>query len=226
MWTKRQCAFPFPPFGRIPNFIGSKDAAKKLLEIPEFIAANSVEVNPDKPLGSSRSLVLEQGKQLYVPVPQLQGNLLKKLEKSEKYSILETVTRWGIEHLGKNISVDGKLYIDLLIVGSVAVSKDGHRIGKGKGFADLEFALLKEMKAIDDNTVIITVVHDLQVFETLPSDLFQMYDVPVDIIVTPTQIIRVENKLPRPSGIYWNMLTPKKVQYIDSLRKLKEKLER
>lgn len=215
-----------PPFGRIPNFKGSIEIAKKLLEISEFTTAQSVEVNPDKPLEACRRLVLEQGKQLYVPVPQLQGKLLKKLEINEKYSIQETATRWGIEHLGKDIPLDEKIHIDLLIVGSVAVSKDGRRIGKGRGFADLEFALLKEMKAIDDNTVIITVVHDLQVFDTLPSDLFQIYDVPVDIIVTPTEIIRVENKLARPNGIYWNMLTPKKVQSIDSLKTLREKLLR
>lgn len=224
--SKKQCAFPLPPFGRIPNFKGSVETAKKLLELPEFSNAQSVEVNPDKPLEACRRLVLEQGKQLYVPVPQLQGNLLKKLEKHEKHSIQEIVTQWGIENLGKDISFDEEIYIDLLIVGSVAVSKEGHRIGKGKGYADLEFALLKEMKAVDDNTIIITVVNDLQVFDTLPSELFQVYDVPVDIIVTPTQIIRVENKMPRPNGIYWNMLSPTKVESIDSLRMLKEKLEK
>lgn len=162
---------------------------------------------------------------MYVPVPQLQDNLLKKLEINEKYSLHEVVNRWGIDNLGKDISLDDQIQIDLLIVGSVAVSKDGYRIGKGKGFADLEFALLKEMKAIDDNTVIITVVHDIQVFETLPSNLFQTYDVPVDIIVTPTQIIRVEKKLPRPTGLFWNILTSSKLKSIACLRKLKEKLE-
>lgn len=180
-------------------------------------------MNPDKSLHPSRILVLEQGKRLYVPIPQLRGSLLKELEHNPGHEIEMTVSNWGIKHLGNNIDLDAEIHIDLLIVGSVAVSKDGHRIGKGKGYADLEFALLKEMKAIDDNTVIITVVHDIQVFDTLPNDLFEIYDVPVDIIVTPTQIIVVEEKLPRPEGIFWNLLSPRKVKSIEVLQKLKDK---
>lgn len=39
----------------------------------------------------------------------------------------------------------------------------GHRIGKGEGFADLEFAMLVKMNAVNENTVIVTTVHDDQV---------------------------------------------------------------
>lgn len=214
------------PFGRIPNFKGAREAAEKLLSLEEFRSAQSVEVNPDKPLEPCRMLVLKQNKNLYVPSPQLHDSLLKKLEINEKYNLQRTVSIWGIEQLGTEINLDDQIHIDLLIVGSVAVSKIGQRIGKGRGYADLEFALLKEMKAINDNTVIITVVHDIQVFEMLPNNLFEIYDVPVDIIVTPTQIIRVEKKLPKPEGLYWNKLTPKRVQSIEILKKLKDKHER
>lgn len=40
----------------------------------------------------------------------------------------------------------------------------GYRIGKGRGYADLEYAILREMDAVDDDTVIITNVHDSQVY--------------------------------------------------------------
>lgn len=39
----------------------------------------------------------------------------------------------------------------------------GHRIGKGEGFADLEFAMLVKVNAVNENTVIATTVHDDQV---------------------------------------------------------------
>ena len=39
----------------------------------------------------------------------------------------------------------------------------GHRIGKGEGFGDLEFAVLAETGAVTENTVIVTTVHDCQV---------------------------------------------------------------
>lgn len=135
------------------------------MNLEEFKLARSVEVNPDKPLEPSRILVLENGKELYVPVPRLQENLLKKLVLQNDMTIKRIVSRWGIEHTGTKIDLDSEIHIDLLVVGSVAVSKEGYRIGKGKGYADLEFALLKEMNAINDDTLIVTTVHDSQVID-------------------------------------------------------------
>lgn len=39
----------------------------------------------------------------------------------------------------------------------------GYRIGKGEGFADLEYAIMASMEAVSSETVIITTVHDCQV---------------------------------------------------------------
>lgn len=124
------------------------------------------QVNPDKPQEAARILVLEQDKELYVPVPRLKEGLLKHItvqDNTNKNQIREAVSRRGLEFDGRTISIDDELKLDLLVLGSVAVSKQGYRIGKGKGYADLEFALLLDMKAITDNTVVVTVVHDCQV---------------------------------------------------------------
>ena len=51
------------------------------------------------------------------------------------------------------------------------------------------------------------------------------HDVPVDIIVTPTRIIRVPNRLPKPSGIFWELLSPQKLGQIRVLQELKRRLE-
>lgn len=53
-----------------------------------------------------------------------------------------------------------------------------------------------------------------------------MYDVPVDIILTPTQVIRIEKRLPRPPGIVWNLLSSRRVNLMPVLQALKEKQER
>ncbi|RZC38293.1 methenyltetrahydrofolate synthase domain-containing protein [Asbolus verrucosus] len=217
--------FPRPAFGRIPNFKGAEKAAAKLLDLEEFKTAKSVEVNPDKPLEASRILVIENDKILYVPIPKLQEGLLKKISfcnEDKPKNIRQTVTRWGIETLGKLVDFEDNLHVDLFVLGSVAVSKDGHRIGKGKGYADLEFAILKEMKAVDDNTIIVTTVHDSQVFDSLPDEIFRKHDVPLDYILTPTQIIKAEKKLPRPEGIYWDLLSQRRLNLMPVLQKIKE----
>ena len=51
------------------------------------------------------------------------------------------------------------------------------------------------------------------------------HDVPVDIIVTPTRIIRVSNRLPKPCGVMWDLLSPQKLSQIRVLQELKKRIE-
>lgn len=43
----------------------------------------------------------------------------------------------------------------------------GFRIGKGEGYADMEFGMMASMDAVSDSTVVVTVVHDCQVSDRL-----------------------------------------------------------
>lgn len=104
----------------------------------------------------------------------------------------------------------------------MCVSREGYRLGKGEGFADLEFAMMVRMGAITENTKVITTVHDCQIVDDLPSQLFKEHDVPVDIIVTPTQTIIVQQKVKKYSGIIWEMLSQRKLATMSVLRQLKE----
>lgn len=47
----------------------------------------------------------------------------------------------------------------------------GYRIGKGEGFADMEYAMMVAMGAVNESTVIATVVHDCQVSALLNPDV-------------------------------------------------------
>lgn len=62
--------------------------------------------------------------------------------------------------------------------------------------------------------------------DSLPSQLFTSYDVPVDIIVTPTEVIRVAKRLPRPTGIQWNLLSQRRLEIIPVLKAIKEHEEK
>ncbi|KAL4708514.1 hypothetical protein ACJJTC_014122 [Scirpophaga incertulas] len=218
--------FPRPVYNRIPNFKGAPEAAAKLGELDVFKNAARVKVNPDKPQELVRVMCLEQNKTLYVPVPRLQTGFLNRLElpdgETGPAAIRKAVSRNGMETYGKPISIEDTVSLDLVVMGSVAVSKEGYRIGKGRGYGDLEFGLMMHMKAIQPNTVVVTTVHDCQVFDTLPAELFGSHDVPIDIIVTPTQVIETHRKSPRPSGIMWHLLSNRRVQMMPILGQLRE----
>ena len=49
------------------------------------------------------------------------------------------------------------------------------------------------------------------------------HDIPLSAIVTPDEIIEIKSPLPRPKGIYWDMLPPEKIEAIPVLQKRRAK---
>ncbi len=103
-------------------------------------------------------------------------------------------------------------------MGSVAASEDGARLGKGGGFADLEFALATAAGLIGPHTVAVTTVHEIQL---RPAGVIPVtdHDVPVDFVVTPERVIDCRpHRGARPAaGICWDDLTEEKIAAIPLL---------
>jgi len=218
--------FPRPCKGRIPNFVDNMLAAAKLSTLEVFKKAEVVKVNMDKPQEMVRFTVLEEGKTLVISMARLSEGVLTKIippEDATRSDLTFACKSRAISKYGKAVGLDEKIHVDLVVMGSVAVSKEGHRIGKGEGFSDLEFALMAATGTVDENTVVVTTVHDEQVFDTLPHELFQSFDVPVDYIVTPTQVIEVTPRLPKPQGIIWGAVSDRRLQLVPVLKTLRDK---
>ena len=74
VWTalERERAARFPGArGRIPNFVGAEQAARRLAETEEWRAARVLKCNPDAPQLPVRRLALAEGKVVYMAVPRL-----------------------------------------------------------------------------------------------------------------------------------------------------------
>ncbi|KAK8594124.1 hypothetical protein V6N13_125934 [Hibiscus sabdariffa] len=137
------------------------------------------------------------------------------------------LTLSGVAKYGRPIGLDEKIKVDVIVIGSVAVDpKTGARLGKGEGFAELEYGMLRYMGAIDDSTPVVTSVHDCQLVDEIPVEKLLVHDVPVDIICTPTQVIFTNTAISKPQGIYWDKLSPEKLGQIRILRELKSRIER
>ena len=198
---ERERAARFPGArGRIPNFRGAEQAAGRLAELPEWQAARVVKANPDAPQLPVRRHARREGKTLYMAVPRL--TTVKPFvevlgDPTIKRALAEGAPR-ALEELEP---------VELVVCGTVAVNRDGVRVGKGGGFSDLEFALLAERGLVGDETTIVTTVHDLQlVDEPLPET---EHDFRVDVIVTPMSVVRTP-RCRRPPGILWDHLDAEK----------------
>jgi 5-formyltetrahydrofolate cyclo-ligase len=205
--------------GRIPNFAGAEQAAQLLREMAVWRRALVVKVNPDAPQLAVRRLALAEGKILYMAVPHL---------RSEKCFIEVDPQRFGRRAIlassiagacryGRPVAPREMRPVDLIVCGSVAVGRDGARLGKGGGYCDLEYGLLREEGKLRESTPILTTVHPLQIVGDRISML--PHDLPVDFLVTPTEVVATRPAHPRPRGIYWDLLRPLRINAIPLLRK-------
>jgi 5-formyltetrahydrofolate cyclo-ligase len=221
--TKGVARFPGAR-GRIPNFKGAEKCAEKVAELDVWKEAKVVKANPDSPQRAIRHLALKQGKTIYMAVPRLREEKCfveldpKKLSGGKIY---EASSIKGAFALGRQISLKKMKPVDLILCGSVAVRRDGLRLGKGGGYSDLEFALALEAGIIEQNAPIITTVHPLQIVDQKIE--LQPHDIPVDFIVTPDESIKCRTKYPRPRGIYWQYLNDEKIAAIPVLQRMRRK---
>ncbi|NXF64263.1 MTHSD protein, partial [Ciccaba nigrolineata] len=203
--------FPRPVHRRIPNFKGSRQACCSIKELDVFNRAHEVKVDPDKPLEGVRLAALQARKTLLVPTPRLRTGLFNKIvppSGATKEILRICATSQGIKEYSVPVGLDGKARVDLVVVGSVAVSEKGWRIGKGEGYADMEYAMMVSMGAVQEDTPVVTIVHDCQASENIRSrvtkELLDDHDLTVDYILTPTRTIKTNCKRPKPQGIIWH----------------------
>ncbi|XP_011312360.1 5-formyltetrahydrofolate cyclo-ligase-like protein COG0212 isoform X1 [Fopius arisanus] len=210
---------------RLPKFVGAEDAAKRLADLAEFKNAKVIKLNPDEPQEPVRLMALKAGKEILIPIPRLKSGLFLHVTPPENQEEIDSKIFTSKQELvkhGKPLGLDADIKVDLVVMGTLCVNRLGHRIGKGEGFSDLEFAMMMRMGAINQNTVVVTTVHDCQIVDDLPPGLVEKHDVPVDIIVTPTQTIFVTERLRKPDEIFWDILTMRRIKSMQILQQLKE----
>jgi len=211
--------FPFPPHGRIPNFAGAPEAAARLADQPEWAAADTIKANPDAPQLPVRRRALRDGKTVYMAVPRLRDEAcFLELDPDVLEDYDEATTVSGSSTHGVPVEPAEVGEIDLIVSGSVAVSESGVRIGKGEGYSDLEYALLREFDLVDEGTPVVTTVHERQLVDGLEGDA---HDVPMDLIVTADRCVR-PGPDDKPTGIDWEALSDAKIDAIPVLGALRD----
>ncbi len=187
-------AFPFPIEGRIPNFRGAAEAAQRLLDHPTIAAAQRLKVNPDSPQRPLRERALAKGIELVIATPRLAGGF-RRLDPARipAEAHRDAATLAGAERWGETIAVTDLPRVDAVIAGSVAVTRSGRRCGKGHGYGDIEYAILRELGY--PPVAVFTTVHPSQLVDDFPSDA---HDLPVSVIATPGETITVDDAPRRP----------------------------
>jgi 5-formyltetrahydrofolate cyclo-ligase len=206
--------------GRIPNFTGAEQAAEKLGSLALWNEAQVLKCNPDLPQRPVRWRALKEGKTVYMAVPRLTSmQCFVELEPESlgRHAYAASSIK-GAFQFGRPVTLDEMRPIDLVVCGSVAVTRSGSRLGKGGGYSDLEYALAREAGLLTADTPITTTVHPLQMVDSVP---LTAHDIPLDCFVTPDEIVSCTEPPPRPQGIHWDELDDEQVSSIPVLESLR-----
>jgi 5-formyltetrahydrofolate cyclo-ligase len=187
--------------------------------------ARVIKCNPDQAQAPVRQRALQEGKVLYMAVPRLTEERcfveLTAAALRHRGVALEVaaMSRGAMQH-GRLVTLAEMSPIDLVVVGCVAVSRDGGRTGKGAGFADLELGLLRQGGLIQADTPIVTTVHALQIVPSAELPM-RVHDWSLTWIVTPDEAIAAAARRTQPSGLLWEHLRPEQLATIPVLRALR-----
>ena len=227
IWTrlKAQGAAVGEPVGHIPRFVGSDRAAAQLAQLPAWQQARVVKSNPDQAQAPVRLRALQEGKMLYMAVPRLTEErcfvalTAKDLQRRGVPLEAAATSRGALQH-GQLVALGEMSPIDLVVVGCVAVSRDGGRTGKGAGFADLELGLLRQQGLIQAHTPIVTTIHALQIVPETELPM-RAHDWWLTWIVTPDEAIAPAARRAQPRGLLWEDLRPEQLATIPVLRSMR-----
>jgi 5-formyltetrahydrofolate cyclo-ligase len=210
------------PVGHIPRFVGSEQAAARLAAHPAWQQATVIKCNPDAAQAPVRRRALQEGKVLYMAVPRLTQEhcfvlLTAAALRQRGIPLHVAATHRGAMQHGRLVAWGEMRRIDLVVVGCVAVSRDGGRTGKGAGFADLELGMLRQCGLIQADTPIVTTVHPVQIVESGQLPMLP-HDWSLTWIVTPDEAIATRSQRPQPTGLLWEQLRPEQLGTIPILR--------
>ena len=190
----------------IPDFPGREEAAARLLASDEYARADVIFVSPDISTGDVAEVAHAAGKS----VAMASGALLQGF----------------IRYLGRNRykpvslrELQGRGAFQLLVTGSVAVNMAGQRLGKGAGYFDLEHALFSEFGLVGPDSVVVTLVHEVQTltYEWPASP----QDAAVQVIITPSETLFTGAK-PRRTSVRWDDLQSERLD-LAPVRELRER---
>lgn len=223
IWDRLEAAgvarFPRPITGRIPNFQGSEAAAERLRSLRLYQESRVIKVNPDIAQHPIRERAVKGGKVVYMPTPRLRRGFIElRREYIPKGEERRATTIRHSARYGRSIRLAEMELVDLVVLGAVAVTRDGGKLGKGGGYSDLEYAILRELHGLRPQAQVVTTVHPLQIVDHVP---MEEHDVSVDYIVTPDEIIKTNAKYAKPEGILWNLLLQEDLERMPVLKELK-----
>jgi 5-formyltetrahydrofolate cyclo-ligase len=195
--------------------------AENLRRSQDYRQCKQIFLDPSLLLRQARVNALLDGKELIMPAAGLKdGFYLLKPFRIPFKKLLAAVTYIGLPRYGEKLAPGdiSSLAISLFVAESLAVDRQGGRLGDGQGFFDLAVALLGEKGGAASNFQAFGAIDDsARIIEDIPVD---RWDVRCAKLLTPEGIIELGEFTPE-LEIYWDELPIERIKRISPLRQLR-----
>ncbi|KAH6677116.1 5-formyltetrahydrofolate cyclo-ligase, partial [Halenospora varia] len=229
VWSElRKVAIPDSRFHHdyssfIADFQGSSAATDLLVELPAYKNAEILFVAPDNCIQGLRYRALKDGKTVLVTTYGIRRGFFlldPKVIPEERWEIASLLD--GMEKIGRHVTLaeirELVSRIGLMVTGTGAINHAGLRFGKGHGFFDLEWAMLRTIGVVDQTTKTVAVVHECQVLdEELRGE---EWDTGCDYVVTNERVLETTDSAKPICGILWDKLEKGMLEGIEPLQEL------
>jgi 5-formyltetrahydrofolate cyclo-ligase len=216
-----------------PDFRDSDSAVDRVAELPCYKDATTILITADNSLEELRYRALKDGKKVIVGTYRLRRGFVlldpARLEEKELRSAswLDGMERFGIgKHLSLAQMQDSGISIDLSVLGGLAFNTQGVVIWEGHSLFEVQWALLHDVKVMEQKTPIIAVAHSCQVVDEEEMGMErvkpnQRGEVQCDYVVTPEKVIEIKDAVKPIDRVEFDQIDPEAMKNIPPLQELK-----
>jgi 5-formyltetrahydrofolate cyclo-ligase len=225
--------FNFDFLKSTPDFRGSEDATKRVVELQCYKDARTVLVTNDNSCEGMRHRALKDGKRVVVGTYRLRRGFVVldagRIEEGrwELASTLDGMEKPGI---GRRLDLaqlrDQGIKIDMCVLGGLVFNEQGVIVWEGSALFEVQWALLQDLKVLDASAPVVAIAHECQVVDEAQYNLDQIKadkngEVQCDFVVTPGRVFQVKGAVKPTGGVDFKKVDPEALNNIPPLQELK-----
>lgn len=232
-YAKPDSRFHYDFLSFTPDFRDSSSAVERLTELPCYKSASTILATPDGSLEELRYRALKDGKKLLVSTYRMRRGFVLLSPQSigeadlQAASWLDGMERPGIgRHLSLAQLQEEGVKVDLCVLGGLAFNTQGVVVWEGHGLFEVQWALLHDIKVMQQQAPVVAVAHSCQVIEEADLGLERIKpekaaEVQCDYIATPDKVFEVQGAIKPTSGVNFDAVDSAALNHIPPLQELK-----
>jgi len=216
-----------------PDFRGSAAAVNRVVKQSCYKDARTVLITCDNSLEGLRYQALKDGKKVIAGTYRLRrGFVLLDPSRIDGEDLRLAACLDGMEKpgIGRAVSLmqlrDEGMHIDMCITGGLVFNQDGVVLHEGQALFEVQWALLQDIKILENTAPVIAVVHSCQVVDEVSMGLEKTSpnkpgEVQCDLVITPDTVFEIEAAVKSASGIDFDIVDAEALNNIQPLQELK-----